>query len=127
MQISKSNNVAPPTLIVAEIGQNQAISTTTAREYVLEQAKNAGVNPIPILFILDHESQDGSRMRGDDGNSRGYFQISSIYHPEVSDSCADSLPCSTAWTIKQILTGRISEWSTWRLRCKIYQDAPDCE
>lgn len=59
-------------------------------------------------------------MRGDDGQSWGYWMISDVYHPEVSTACADSLKCSTEWSLEWILAGHIEQWSTWRFRFKWY-------
>jgi hypothetical protein len=96
--------------------------------YVRQQAFLKGVNPEIALFIVAPESQDGVNIHGDDGNSRGVWMISDIYHPEVSDQCAYDLTCSTAWSLNWILAGHISQWSTWRLRCKLYpyDDPPNC-
>ena len=100
------------------------LNPTYVKQYVIAQAKAYGVNPVKVDWIVGHESEYGARMRGDDGNSRGYFQISSIWHPEVSNKCADDLKCSTAWSLKRILAGHINEWSTYRLCKKIYKDCP---
>jgi hypothetical protein len=42
-------------------------------------------------------------VRGDDGQSRGYWMISNVWNPEVSTTCADDLQCSTEWSLKWIL------------------------
>jgi hypothetical protein len=94
--------------------------------YVVAQCKIAGIQPADCSWIVSHESQDGDNMRGDDGQSRGYWMISSVWHPEVTNACADDLSCSTAWAIREILhenvgegkNGGIDEWSTWRWRFK---------
>ena len=91
--------------------------------YVEAQAKAVGINPVDAVWIVGHESQDGRNMTGDDGQSRGYWMISKIYHPEVSDACAYDLACSTSWSLHWILAGHISEWSTYRF-CKLWY--PDC-
>jgi hypothetical protein len=95
-------------------------SPQAVRAYVVSRAKALGVNPIDAAWIVDHESQDGRNMRGDDSQSRGYWMISSVYHPEVSDQCADDLVCSTDWSLKWIIAGHINEWSTWKYRFKWY-------
>jgi len=95
-------------------------SPTAVRAYVVSRAKELGVNSVDAAWIVDHESQDGQNMRGDDGQSRGYWMISKVWHPEVSDRCADDLECSTDWSLRRILAGHIREWSTWRLRFKLY-------
>ena len=78
------------------------------------RGKLAGVNPIKVDWIAGHESHYGQRMRGDDGLSRGFWMISGVYHPEVSDACADDLPCSIEWSLNRILAGHINEWSAFR-------------
>ena len=98
----------------------EPMATSSVAAYVRQEAIAYGVNPTDALWIVSHESQDGQRMRGDDGQSRGYWMISEKYHPEVSTACADDLQCSTAWSLKWILAGHISQWSTWRLRFKLY-------
>lgn len=79
-----------------------------------------GVNPSDAEWIVAHESQYTTNRLGDDGNSRGLWQISKIYHPEISDACAFNVECSTKWSLSQILKGKIMEWSTWRFRFKWY-------
>lgn len=88
--------------------------------YITKEAKRYGVNPIDARWIVSHESQFGRNMRGDDGQSRGYWMISSKYHPEVSTACADDLACSTAWSLSWILAGHIGQWSTWKYRFAWY-------
>jgi hypothetical protein len=95
----------------------------TVAAYVRQEAVAYGVNPTDALWIVSHESQDGQNMRGDDGQSRGYWMISDIWHPEVSTACADDLPCSTAWSLKWIFAGNISQWSTWACRYALYPEA----
>ena len=92
--------------------------------YVIQQAVLMHVDPLVASFIVAHESQYGVRMRGDDGQSRGYWQISSVYHPEVSATCADSLQCSTAWSLNWIRKGHVMQWSTIRFCKKWYGVCP---
>lgn len=100
------------------------INEVSVKEYVYEQAKKAGVNPFKADWIVSHESQYGKNMKGDDGNSRGVWQVSKIWHPEVSDACAYDLGCSTKWSLARIAAGHINEWSTYRLCHKLYKDCP---
>jgi hypothetical protein len=131
LQTSETDN-GLPTPKTPESGQNLAIPSPVppvltpekVKSYVLAQAKLYGVNPVKADWIVKKESQYGLRMRGDDGNSRGYWQISSIYHPEVSTACADDLKCSTAWSLKRIAAGYINEWSTIKKCQKWYSDCP---
>lgn len=92
--------------------------------FVMAQAWVLGVNPILADFIVRKESRYGLEMSGDDGQSRGYWQISRVWHPEVSDQCAADLKCSTFWSLKWILQGHAREWSTFRLCRKLYADCP---
>jgi hypothetical protein len=115
--------------IPAQISTYTATSTPqSVISYVRQQALLKGINPQIALFIVAHESQDGVNMHGDDGTSRGFWMISKIYHPEVSDQCAYDLTCSTAWSLNWILAGHINQWSTWRERCKLYpyDNPPNC-
>jgi hypothetical protein len=116
-------SVIPPAN--ASTGQIQpaiALSTTTVVEYVRQEAIAYGVNPTDALWIVGHESQFGENMRGDDGQSRGYWMISDVYHPEVSTACADDLQCSTDWSLNWIKAGHIDQWSTWRFRFQWYSN-----
>lgn len=84
--------------------------------YIRQEAAQFDINPNFASCIVSHESQDTDRT-GDDGNSRGYWQISKIWHPEVADSCADSLECSTDWSLAWIKAGHAKQWSTFWLYC----------
>ena len=84
------------------------------RAYVRAQALEFGVNPLLALWIVKHESQFNPRARGDREASRGLWQISKIYHPEVSDAAAFSVAASTEWSLARIRAGKANEWSTYR-------------
>ena len=94
------------------------------KEYVAQQAKVEGVNVQKVLWILNKESQDGQRMTGDDGMSRGYFMIDRKYHPEVSDACAMDLKCSLQFALNLIKSGQINQFSTYKFCRKFYPDCP---
>ncbi len=102
----------PPSAIS---GQETTIPSSSVREYVANQAKIYGIDPIKILWILSKESQDCQNLTGDDGNSRGCMMISSIYHPEVSKTCAMNLPCSLQWSLNFIAKNpkNMMQWSTF--------------
>jgi hypothetical protein len=118
-QTATSTPVNPKTSVEAEFGQE---STSSVYAYITEQAKKAGVNPIDALWIVSHESQLGQNLVGDDGQSLGYWMISTIYHPEVGRACSLNLQCSTAWSLNWIKKGNIDQWSTWRFRFAWYAD-----
>lgn len=101
-------------------------SQAALQAYVVAQAEAKGVNVTDALWIVSHESQWNAAKPGEDGNSRGLWQISRIWHPEVSDQCAYDWQCSTQWALDWIAEGHIEQWSTWRFRCQWYADAPDC-
>jgi hypothetical protein len=103
-----------------EIAATSTINVSEVQNYVLEQAEALGVSSTEVAFIVSHESGWGARTMGDDGQSIGVFQISRVWHPEVPISCSESLVCSTNWALHWILSGHINQWTTWRLRCKLY-------
>jgi hypothetical protein len=94
------------------------------KAYVQTQALEHGVNPRLALWIVKHESQFNPRAKGDGEASRGLWQISRIYHPEVSDSEAFSVRSSTQWSLERIRAGKVNEWSTYRFCRTLYQDCP---
>ncbi len=85
-------------------------SSTSLEQYVDAQAVEDNINPNLVNCIVNHESQWLNRS-GDHGNSRGIFQISDIYHPEVSNAVAYSVVSSTAWALHWIVAGHVAEWS----------------
>jgi len=113
-------------IVPASPGRSINPSQEQIDAYVRKQAVLYGVDPEEAVFIVSHESEHGKTMRGDDGQSRGYWMISETWHPEVSTSCADDLACSTDWALHYIASGRVNEWTTWKFRCEWYEDAPDC-
>ena len=58
------------------------------KAYVQMEAVEHRVNPQLALWIVKHESHFNPRAKGDGEASRGLWQISKIYHPEVSDEVA---------------------------------------
>jgi Transglycosylase SLT domain len=100
---------------------------STAQEvkaYVQTQATEYGVNPKLALWIVKHESEFNPRARGDGEASRGLWQISRIYHPEVSDAMAFNVASSTEWSLERIRSGKANEWSTYRFCRILYEDCP---
>lgn len=98
-------------------------SPSWVKAYVEMKAKELGVNPVVSDWIVRKESQYGQNMDGDGHHSWGYFQISNIYHPEVSSTCAMDLECSTAWSLQHILDGKVSEWSAFKYCKKWWPDS----
>lgn len=94
------------------------------KAYVQTQAMQYGVNPKLALWIVKHESQFDPLAKGDGEASRGLWQISRIYHPEVSDAVAFNVASSTEWSLERIRSGKVNEWSTYRFCRTLYEDCP---
>jgi len=107
--------------------QKPQSNLTTAEQleaYIQAQALKRGVNPEIALWIVKHESQFNPHAKGDGEASRGLWQISRIYHPEVSDAAAFSVRSSTQWSLERIKSGKANEWSTYRFCKTLYEDCP---
>jgi hypothetical protein len=99
----------------------------TVREvkaYVQSEAAQHGVDPQLALWIVKHESSFNPRARGDGEASRGLWQISKIYHPEVTDAMAFDVRSSTEWSLGRIRSGNVNEWSSYRNCRTLYQNCP---
>ena len=101
-----------------------AATAQEVKAYVQTQAIENGVNPKLALWIVKHESEFNPRARGDGEASRGLWQISRIYHPEVSDAVAFNVASSTEWSLERIRSGKVNEWSTYRNCRTLYADCP---
>ena len=99
----------------------QKTAILNPKEYIASEAKKLSVNPDLALCIVQHESKFED-VSGDDGQSLGYWQISTIWHPEVPRSCSHSLSCSTKWSLDRIKKGYVKEWSTYRNFCSQWAD-----
>jgi Transglycosylase SLT domain len=133
---------SPPvkvTIYRSHQGQVQSVSSVPARTpklpgnrpsalevkaYVQTKALEQGVNPQLALWIVKHESEYNPHAIGDGEASRGLWQISKIYHPEVSDAAAFSVASSTEWSLARIRSGKAKEWSTYRFCRTLYEDCP---
>lgn len=104
--------------------QGDETNTQQVKAYVRTQAVEHGVDPNLALWIVRHESQFNPRARGDGEASRGLWQISKIYHPEVSDTAAYSVRSSTRWSLERIRSGKVNEWSSYRYCRTLYGDCP---
>jgi hypothetical protein len=105
---AQSNIVVPQIL---------ATSTINIPAMVSSYAQSYGINPAYASCIVSHESQWDPTKPGDDGNSRGLWQISRVWHPEVSDAVAFSPVSSTLWSLAWIKAGHWTQWSTYWLYC----------
>jgi len=120
--------VSADTIIETATNTKVINSTSSVKEFVERMASVIGIPTSTADFIIRHESnycQDkngfNAEIVGDNGNSRGCWQINKVYHPEVTDECANSLFCSTHWSLNYIKNGYINEWSTWKYRNKWYK------
>jgi hypothetical protein len=104
--------------------QSDGPTAQEVKAYVRTQAVEYGVNPKLALWIVKHESQFNPRAKGDGEASRGLWQISKIYHPEVSDAEAFNVTSSTEWSLERIRSGKVNEWSTYRYCRTLYEDCP---
>ncbi len=104
--------------------QSDRPTALDVKAYVRTQAVEYGVNPKLALWIVKHESQFNPRAKGDGEASRGLWQISKIYHPEVSDAMAFNVASSTEWSLERIRSGKVNEWSTYRFCRTLYEDCP---
>ena len=100
------------------------LAALEVKAYVQKQALDYGVNPSLALWIVKHESQFNPHAMGDGEASRGLWQISKIYHPEVSDAVAFNVASSTEWSLERIRSGKVNEWSTYRFCRSLYKDCP---
>jgi hypothetical protein len=104
--------------------QSDQPTTQEVKAYIRTQAAEYGVDPQLALWIVKHESSFNPRAKGDGEASRGLWQISKIYHPEVSDAEAFSVPSSTDWSLQRLRAGKLNEWSSYR-NCRIlYSNCP---
>jgi hypothetical protein len=104
--------------------QGERPSAREVRAYIQTQATEHGVSPLLALWIVKHESQFNPLAKGDREASRGLWQISRIYHPEVSDRVAFDVASSTDWSLERIRAGKAREWSTYRFCRVLYRDCP---
>jgi hypothetical protein len=104
--------------------QSDRPDARAVKAFVQTKALEYGVNPKLALWIVKHESQFDPRAKGDGEASRGLWQISKIYHPEVSDAMAFNVASSTEWSLERIRSGKVNEWSTYRFCRTLYEDCP---
>jgi Transglycosylase SLT domain len=99
-------------------------SVREVKTYVRAKAEERGVDPSLALWIVKHESSFNPRATGDGDSSRGLWQISKVYHPEVTDAEAFSVTSSTEWSLGRIQSGKVNEWSSYRNCRTLYRECP---
>jgi len=85
----------------------------TMQDEVMALIEEAGLNTYEAYAIIQCESRwdpdaHGVNWNNKAGVDRGLFQISSLYHPEVSNACAYDPICNTKEAIRIY-----NEWNGW--------------
>ena len=92
--------------------QRKAVKPLTVEDKIRKVAKEKNFKFADYLVNLANcESKLDPLAIGDQGNSRGLFQIHKKFHPEVSTLMAFNIEQSTAWTIDMINAGKQGQWS----------------
>lgn len=65
--------------------------------------------------VVACESTNDPNALGDNGHSRGLWQINDVYHAEVSPAQAFDPAWATAWAARQWANGLAREWSCYRI------------
>lgn len=134
----KNVPISEPLLYIAHAQEVEATSTPEVkldtkdkiRDYVLNEAKKAGVHVAKIDWMIEHESHYDPKRVGDEDivcfnkrspfykkptHARGIWQITRCWHPEVSDAQAEDVKWSTDWALAIIMHSKNdcrSQWST---------------
>jgi len=105
----------------------QPTLTIQTEEVIIKSTEAPTVEDLIIASAPDYDSQLLIRLAflesslnpdavGDGFyNSRGLYQISEHYHPQVSDECAFDPVCSTQWTVRQLKAGNGHWWTQYHL------------
>jgi hypothetical protein len=95
-------------------------SSSSIKSWVDSESLKYGINPDLSNCLVGHESQWVPSKKGDDGNSRGLWQVSNIWHHEVSNAVAFDVRSSTDWSLAWIKKGHVRQWSTFSEYCLNY-------
>lgn len=84
------------------------VQEITLQEQVESIIETYPVDKQTVLNLIESESSWNPKeyKNGD----RGLFQISEVYHSEVSDECTYDPLCATKWSLGRIADGHIDEW-----------------
>jgi len=94
--------------IIQEI--NQVFGVDADKAFLILQGKECAENR-----TLNPLAKNDNTIWGGVGIDRGIFQISSYYHPSVSDECAYDFKCNTAYAHKLFKArGNFSAWTCGR-------------
>ena len=102
-----------PAYVVPSVNvQRKVAKPLTIEDKIRKVAREKGFQYADYLVDLAFcESRLDPLAIGDQGNSRGLFQIHKKFHPEVSTLMAFNIEQSTAWTIDMINAGKQGQWS----------------
>lgn len=80
--------------------------------------KSAGIDPKFAYKVMMCESKgnlSATHYNGKYGVDRGIFQISNLYHKEVSNACAYNYHCSIQETIRIVKQYGWKQWACYKL------------
>lgn len=105
---------ASPSTLIGRLPINQdkpTASLSIAERIRIIAAEQHFQWPDYLVKLAFCESKLDPLAIGDQGNSRGLFQIHKRYHPEVSTLQAFNIEYATKWTINMINAGKQNQWS----------------
>lgn len=76
-------------------------------------AEKKGISGDLMVALAQCESNGNAGAIGDNGNSRGLYQIHRVYWPEITDAEAFDPAWATEWTVQRVQEGRGYLWSCW--------------
>lgn len=104
-----------PNIIYVPIAQAATIPPPSDLHALIDfYATIYDVPDVTLEKVIQCESGGNTKAIGDTGTSRGLVQISSIYHPDISDVEAFSPYFSIEYLAKNIATGRGYLWTCYR-------------
>jgi hypothetical protein len=92
---------------------------STVQDTLLEVCKAKGYDEAcakTLLGILWKESLGNAKAVGDQGRSRGYFQIRYKLH-KISIDCAEDLRCSAEWTLTYLEHNGYPKFPVYATQC----------
>ena len=114
-EIIKSKTIEPVTELDIEIPLDLEVEVSgmTIPEQIRQIAQEQDFIDEDLLVNIAYcESSFRKDIRGDNGHSRGLFQINDIAYPEITDAQAFSISWSTNWAIDRIKAGQ--EYKEWK-------------
>jgi len=93
--------------------QEKLLEVCEANESIIDAEKCAK----HLLGMVMTESEARATAVGDHGYAHGWFQINSLYNPEVDKACAEDLECSANWTLNRLLKKGYLKYANWAIWC----------